>query len=216
MRCCHLTAGEQEYFGNQRLELIELVDDSAMTILDVGCGYGMLGSALKKRINGRRVLGIEIMPDAAREAKTVLDQVVNTDIENIDLPFPKENFDCIIFADILEHLKDPLSVILRLKPYLKKSGCVVCSIPNMRHYTALLRLLTRGWEYDDFGLFDRTHLRFFSLKTMRQLMEDAGLTIELIKPKIEASKKARILNRLLFGRLEEFVAMQYLVKARNI
>ncbi|HQT91543.1 MAG TPA: class I SAM-dependent methyltransferase, partial [Candidatus Kryptobacter bacterium] len=163
----------------------------------------------------RRVVGIEKDERAAREAEKVLDEVISGDVENPNLPFPGETFDCIIFADILEHLKDPLLTLIFFKKYLRKDGYVICSIPNIRHYTVFIRLLTKGWKYDDYGLFDRTHLRFFSLQTMKELIQDAGLSVELIRAKVEASKKARLLNRLLFNKTEEFVAMQYLIKARN-
>lgn len=205
---------EPGYFENRRLEVAELVDNSAKSILDVGCGFGLLGSALKASNNQRRIVGIEKDARAAREAEKVLDQVINGDVENPDFPLPEEAFDCIIFADILEHLKDPLSVLIYFRKYLKKDGYVICSIPNMRHYTVIKRLITKGWKYDDYGLFDRTHLRFFSLQTMKELMQNAGLTVDLIRAKVEASKKARLLNRLLFNKAEEFVAMQYLIKAR--
>ena len=205
---------EQGYFGNRRLELVELVDASAKSVLDVGCGYGLLGSTLKSSVQGRRVVGIERDAAAAAEARKALDEVLNVDIESSNLPFERGTFDCIIFADILEHLREPLSILTRSKKYLKEDGYIICSIPNMRHYTVLLRLLTIGWKYEDYGLFDRTHLRFFSLATMKQLMNDAGLSVELIKPKIEASKKAKMVNSLLFGRLDEFLSMQYLIKAR--
>lgn len=206
---------EHGYFENQRLEIARLVDTSTKSILDVGCGFGFLGSSLKASDSERRVVGIEKDTRAAQEARKVLDAVFNGDLETPDMPLPTETFDCIIFADILEHLRDPLSAIVRLKQYLKKDGYIICSIPNMRHYTVFLRLLTKGWKYEDYGLFDRTHLRFFSLQTMKQLIHDAGFTVELIQAKVEASKKARLLNQLLFNKTEEFVAMQYLIKARN-
>ena len=206
---------EPGYFENRRLEIAELVEPSATTVLDVGCGFGLLGAALKALNSQRRVVGVEKDARAAREAEKFLDKVINGDVESPDLPLTGELFDCIIFADILEHLKDPLSALINFKKYLRKEGVIICSIPNMRHYTVFVRLLTEGWKYDDFGLFDRTHLRFFSLQTMKELIQDAGLSIELIRPKVEASKKAKFLNRLLFNRAEEFVAMQYLIKARD-
>jgi carbamate kinase len=85
----------------------------------------------------------------------------------------------------------------------------------MRHYSVFLRLFRRGWVYDEFGHFDQTHLRFFSLVTMRKLLVDAGLHIESVEPKIEASIKLRALNAVCLNRLEEFVAFQYLLKARK-
>jgi SAM-dependent methyltransferase len=203
------------YYKNQRREVAALVEQSAVTILDVGCGYRFLGSLLKKQRSDRIVIGIEKNPEAAKHASEILDHVVNMDVGSAEFPDLKLKFDCIIFADILEHLQDPLSTLTKFLEYLRDDGKIVCSIPNMRHYTVLLRLLRSGWEYDDYGLFDRTHLRFFSLRSITQLFLDAGLSIEVINPKVVASKKMLILNHLFFNKLYEFVAMQYIVRAKK-
>jgi 2-polyprenyl-3-methyl-5-hydroxy-6-metoxy-1,4-benzoquinol methylase len=204
------------YFSNSREDVAELIERATKTILDVGCGYGVLGALLKSVNKERTVTGIEKNPVAANEAKRVLDRVINLDIENQELPEIKEKFDCVIFADILEHLSDPRKVLERFRHCLNHHGYIVCSIPNVRHYTVFVRLLLKGWEYEDYGIFDRTHVRFFSLKPMIRLIEDAGYRIEVIKPKIVASKKARIANVLAVNKLEDFLAMQYIFKARAL
>jgi hypothetical protein len=102
----------------------------------------------------------------------------------------------------------------RLREHLAPSGLLVCSIPNIRHYTAIMRLIGSGWSYDDFGLFDRTHLRFFSRLSMIQLLTDAGFSVVSTAPRIVASRKMRALNTVAGGTLEEFLALQYLLTAR--
>jgi 2-polyprenyl-3-methyl-5-hydroxy-6-metoxy-1,4-benzoquinol methylase len=206
---------EPGYYENERPEVFRFVDESAQIILDVGCGKGRLGANLKQAVPGRKVFGIEHNDRIAAEAKKVLDEVLVGDLQTMNIPFDIEMFDCIIFADVLEHLVDPDAALRKLKPHLKPHGNVICSIPNMRHYTAILRLLRRGWQYDDWGLFDRTHLRFFSLRTMKKMLADQGFQIEQIQPRIVASRKMKFLNALCFGKLEDFVAWQYLIKARN-
>lgn len=203
------------YYDNERPEIFRLVEESARVILDVGCGTGRLGANLRQAVPGRKVFGIEHNNRIAAEAEKLLDGVLVGDLQTMSIHFDPEVFDCIIFADILEHLVDPAAVLRKLKPHLKPEGKVICSIPNMRHYTAILRLLCRGWEYDDWGLFDRTHLRFFSLRTMKKILADQGFQIEHIEPRIVASRKMEFVNALCFGKLEEFVAWQYLIKARN-
>jgi 2-polyprenyl-3-methyl-5-hydroxy-6-metoxy-1,4-benzoquinol methylase len=203
------------YYDNERPEIFRLVDESARVILDVGCGRGRLGAKLKQAFPERKVFGIEHNDRIAAEAEKVLDGILIGDLQTINISFPAAMFDCIILADILEHLVDPGAALRKLKPHLKPQGKVVCSIPNIRHYTAILKLLRRGWEYDDWGLFDRTHLRFFSLRTIKKMLADQGFQIEQIEPRIVASRKMKILNALCFGKLEEFVAWQYLIKARN-
>jgi 2-polyprenyl-3-methyl-5-hydroxy-6-metoxy-1,4-benzoquinol methylase len=206
---------EPGYYENERPEVFGFVDKSARVILDVGCGRGRLGANLKQAVPGRKVFGIEHNDQIAAEAKKVLDEVLVGDLQTMNIPFDIEMFDCIIFADVLEHLVDPDAALRRLKPHLKPLGNVICSIPNMRHYTVILRLLRRGWQYDDWGLFDRTHLRFFSLRTMKKMLADQGFQIEQIQPRIVASRKMKFLNALCLGMLNEFVAWQYLIKARN-
>jgi 2-polyprenyl-3-methyl-5-hydroxy-6-metoxy-1,4-benzoquinol methylase len=209
------TSVEIGYYENERPEIARLVPASAKTILDVGCGKGLLGSSLKQGVHGRKVYGVEYLPSIASEAERLLDGVLIGDLHTVPITFPKDFFDCMIFADILEHLIDPGTVLLKLKPYLKRDGVIICSIPNIRHYTAILKII-KGWEYDDYGLFDRTHLRFFTLKTMTQLLLDAGFVLEHSEPKIVASKKMRLLNALCFQRLDDRLAMQYLLRASLI
>ena len=175
------------YYENERPEVARLVPSSAKAILDVGCGKGRLGHSLKQQASDRKVYGIEYIPSMAAEAEKVLDGVILGDLQTIAISFPYEYFDCIIFADVLEHLADPAALLRKLRQHLKLSGIIVCSIPNIRHYTAILRVI-RGWQYDDYGLFDRTHLRFFTLSSMDQLLRDAGFILESSHPRIVASK----------------------------
>jgi 2-polyprenyl-3-methyl-5-hydroxy-6-metoxy-1,4-benzoquinol methylase len=204
------------YYSNAREEVAALVPDEALTILDVGCGRGILGALLKTRVARRRVIGLEIQPDVAEEAKRVLDEVIVGDLQQIDLPFAHALFDCVVFADVLEHMIDPAAALRKIRPFLKADAVIVCSIPNIRHYTTFLRLATRGWEYTDYGLFDRTHLRFFSLRSMQQMFSDAGYIIVRKQPNIVASKKMKLLNTLCFGGLDDFLAQQYLLIAQAL
>ncbi len=203
---------DEHYFDNQRPEIIKLVDTAAINILDVGCGNGKLGAELKRLAPNRKITGVEKEHEAAIEARLVLDEVIECDIQNFKFSFNNETFDCIIFADILEHLLEPEIILKKFKPFLKHNGIIILSIPNMRHYTVIMQLIFRGWEYKDYGFFDRTHLRFFSLNSMKELINNSGLKITEIIPRIVASKKARLLNLLLFHSLSDFLTMQYIFK----
>lgn len=201
------------YYENERPEIAQLIPSSANIILDVGCGKGKLGFSLKQQTRGRKVYGIEYLPAMASEAEKVLDGVLVGDLHTMSISFPVKFFDCMIFADVLEHVVDPAAILHKLRPHLKKDGIIICSIPNIRHYTAILKVI-RGWEYDQYGLFDRTHLRFFTLKSMTHLLRETGFSLEHCEPKIVASKKMLWLNRLLLHRLEDRLAMQYLLRAK--
>lgn len=204
---------DEGYYENQRPEIARLIPPTAKVILDAGCGKGRLGALLKQEIRDRKVFGIEYVASIAREAEGVLDGVVVGDLQSMTITFAAGLFDCIVFADVLEHVTDPTTVLHRFQPYLKKDGFVLCSIPNIRHYTAIMKVI-KGWRYEDFGIFDRTHLRFFSLRSMKQLLADAGYMVDHVQPRLVASRKMNVLNALCFGRLNDFLAMQYILLAR--
>ena len=168
-------------------------------VLDVGCATGQVARRLKE--NRCEVVGIEIDKESAQIAKRYCKAVIVGDIETIDsLPYPEEYFDVIIFGDVLEHLKDPLSVLKKLKKHLNKSR----------------------WEYQDTGILDKTHLRFFTKKTAIKLIEDAGYKIEELyyTPWIPLLR----LGRFKFGRKIEYYltkalptlfTLQFVIKARR-
>lgn len=201
------------YYENERREVARLIPAHAKRILDVGCGSGKLGLFFKAAHPECHVTGVEIDPAVAAEAGAVLDAVVVGDIQQMSRPFPSASFDCIIFADVLEHTLDPGAILRTVRPLLVPQGVIVCSIPNMRHYTVILQLLRKGWEYADYGLFDRTHLRFFSRRSMERLLLESGFTIEHCEPRVVASRKMRAANVLAGGVLREFLAMQYIFVA---
>ena len=203
------------YYQNTREELLQLILPSEKNILDVGCAAGKFGEILKEALPTRTVYGVEMDEKAASEARTRLDGVIVGDFRAMQLPYAEGSFDCVVFADVLEHFVDPAAALAQARKLLRDSGVVVCSIPNIRHYSAILRLLRKGWEYEDSGLFDRTHMRFFSLLSIQQMFAVGGWQIETILPKVGASKKMRFLNTILLGKLDEFVAFQYLIRAHK-
>jgi GT2 family glycosyltransferase/2-polyprenyl-3-methyl-5-hydroxy-6-metoxy-1,4-benzoquinol methylase len=172
------------YYDYQRPEVLEMVPVSATKILDIGCGAGWLGKQIKRRQNAV-VWGIEIIESAAKLALERLDRVWNSSVEQALDDIPPRSLDCIILADVLEHLIDPWSTLVRLREKLVDGGTVVASIPNVQHWSVLKNLLEGSWTYAYEGLLDRTHLRFFTRKSARALFENAGLKII----KVEATRR---------------------------
>jgi O-antigen biosynthesis protein len=150
-------------------------------VLDVGCAAGELARVLVER--GCAVTGIEIDPEAAHQAEEHCERVVVGDVEELDLSelLGDEAFDVIVFGDTLEHLKDPLRTLDRLKPFLRSEGYVVASIPNVAHGSVRLALIQGKFRYSPLGLLDNTHLRFFTRESVEQLFEDAGFLITGLK-----------------------------------
>lgn len=170
-----------EYYQRARPEIQRLVPSHARTVLDVGCGAGALGATLKQR-GAAMVIGVEVDPDAAAAAQEVLDRVHVGDIEVLDLPYGTSSFDCIILADVLEHLRDPWALLKRLAPLLTAQGRLIVSLPNVRHWSVLRGLLEGEWIYLPAGILDQGHFRFFTLKSGRALLESAGLAVLEVYP----------------------------------
>lgn len=143
-------------------------------ILDVGCGTGLLGVELKKA--GNKVYGIDISEEELSAAAARLDGVeklnVITEVSSL-----ANDFDVLIFADILEHLPNPEETLKKFLPKLKSEGLVVASIPNVACYNMRFSLLGGHFNYTDYGILDSTHLRFFTRKTAKEFIQGAGLDI---------------------------------------
>jgi glycosyltransferase involved in cell wall biosynthesis/2-polyprenyl-3-methyl-5-hydroxy-6-metoxy-1,4-benzoquinol methylase len=170
-------AVDDAYFRQERSDVLALVPVDASRVLDVGCGEGVLGKRLLAS-GASEVVGIEAEPAVAARARRNLSSVLEGDVETMALPFGEGHFDCIILADVLEHLRDPWAVLTRLRTYLADTGAIVASIPNVRFLDVVGRLADGRWEYAKFGILDRKHLRFFTRTEMEKLFEDAGFAIE--------------------------------------
>ena len=177
-----------QYFQNIRDDIVSLVPDDAIDILEIGCAAGMTGNELKKK-SGIYVAGVELDHRAAVEAKKVLDEVVEGNIETLKLPFKEKRFDCILFADVLEHLIDPLAVLKKTRKLLRANGTVIASIPNVQYLGLVNQLVEGNWTYQDEGILDRTHLRFFTYHEIVKLFDEAGYRISSINETLDPQYK---------------------------
>jgi SAM-dependent methyltransferase len=140
-------------------------------VLDLGCATGTTGAALKAR-QPAHVVGIEIEPAYAEEARPRLDEVIVADVETAS---PEGRFDALIAADVLEHLKDPWAALRRYAQLLEPGGTAVVSLPNVGHWSTYANLARGTWPRKPEGIFDATHLRWFTLRDARELLRQAGL-----------------------------------------
>lgn len=204
------------YFEGQRSDVAELVPDRCSRVLDVGCGYGGLGRCLISR-GQVQVFGVEINPAASANLQGVYTAHWIDDVEQFNLPSNIEAFDCIVFADVLEHLLDPWATLARYLQWLKPGGYVVASIPNVRNIALLYNLIVRGrWRYEDSGLLDRTHIRFFTRKEIMGLFSMVGLNVELINENREnLSLVRRMFSAPLLLMIPDLGVCQYVVRARH-
>ena len=165
------------YYQAVRADILHLVDPAGKTILDVGCGGGGTGKALKDR-GAKEVIGIEYVPEAAEHARGVLDGVHTGDVATVPLDYAPGYFDVILFLDVLEHLAYPEEALKRLVPLLAPDGIVILSLPNVRYIGTLKQLIVDGdWPREVSGVFDGTHLRWFTPKSTRRMLAEFGLEI---------------------------------------
>ena len=207
-----------EYFENIRSDIISLVDKGENKILEIGCGTGNTGLELKQQGKAVEIVGVDIVPEVLEIAKSKIDKTICADIETLKLPFSNEYFDYILLGDVLEHLKNPWEVLLNLKRFIKKRGFIIVSIPNVRYWKVIMNLIFRGeWKYSSEGVLDSTHLRFFTKKSMLELINSANLKVQCISPrtKLQPPNLCNKLNNLTFGLFEEFLTIQYVIKAQK-
>ncbi len=196
-----------------RSDIISLIPKGAKRVLDVGCSDGSLGKGLKNL--GMEVVGVELDAEACKKAENILDKVFSANVENFSLPFPAGYFDCILFADILEHLHNPKEVLKKYRFYLNNNGVVISSIPNIRYYKVVIRLLRGTWDYMDGGILDKSHLRFFTLINIKEMFREAGYKIEQIERNTVSARGFSIWNFFMFNKLRDFLTYQYYIVAKK-
>jgi cyclopropane fatty-acyl-phospholipid synthase-like methyltransferase len=137
-----------------------------------------MSEVLTKRL-GCSVTGVELSPESAESARRHCEKVVVGDAETLDLERALDGalFDAVVFADVLEHLREPGTVLHRLRPLLAEGGAVIASIPNVAHASVRLALLAGEFRYREAGLLDRTHLRFFTRESIQDLFEASGYLV---------------------------------------
>ena len=179
-------------------DLLSRIPLTARTVLDVGCGGGSLGAAYRKLNPRARLYGIELDPASAKVATGRLDHVANVDVEVDPMPFALDRpIDCLVYGDALEHMRDPLQLIRAQLPSLSSTGTVLLCLPNVEHWSFAARLLNGTWEYEPEGLFDQTHMRWFTLRTMRTLIEQAGLVAHDVIPRVfDQAANLEFVNRI--------------------
>jgi 2-polyprenyl-3-methyl-5-hydroxy-6-metoxy-1,4-benzoquinol methylase len=194
------------YYEWFRGDVIAAVPVDAKTVLSVGCAAGLTEAELVKR--GIKVVGVEINHDAARIARERGLTVLEGDALKIDVNIGYEPYDCIIYADILEHLPDPVSVLQRHIKSLRDSGTVYVSVPNFRNYSVFWELFVKGHViYRDNGILDRTHLRITTLRTVLDWFDKAGLVLTNYHYSI-MGRRNRLISMCLLGLAREFLANQ--------
>lgn len=205
----------REYFANRREEMLAFLPQQYARVLEVGCGEGGFTTLLAR---GTEVWGVE--PDrvsAARAANRMHRVLVGT-YERVADELPDAYFDLVVCNDVIEHMIDPEAFLKSLHRKLAAGGHVVASIPNVRHWETLFELLwQKDWRYRKSGTLDRTHLRFYTKKSILRLFRESGFEVERIAGINQSNKRWRrlafsLLSILTVGRLDDVRFPQFAIR----
>lgn len=204
------------YFSGARADFVDrLPRDPSAQILEVGCGTGATGAlALSEGCCGRYI-GVELFPAAAAEAREVLSDVTVGNVETLAFDWQPAAFDVMIFSEVLEHLVEPGEVLKRLARYVRPGGLLLASSPNISHWRVIRELVMGRFNLADQGVFDRTHLRWFTPESFAGMAEAAGFDVEEIGPVTAFSPRTELISRLTAGRFDHLFMTQIAIIARK-
>lgn len=208
-------------------DLLALIPPTAKNLIEVGCSSGALARALKAQRPECYYVGVEIDSEYSALASASCDECLTADIEAVSREFwdAQRGRDCWVFGDTLEHLKDPWRILSEIRAVIPSDGAVVACVPNAQHWSLIARLSVGDFRYQDSGLLDRTHLRWFTRQTLIELFRDTGFHVEYGKPRIfnEANREKFLPAIELMAKsagvdsrqaLIDATALQYVVRAR--
>ena len=209
-----------DYYTHARLDVISLINfksSDEFSVLEVGCGLGETLAKIKYNFPNASVSGIEIVDNIASLGNNRFD-IISGDIETMSL---NKKYDIILFPDVLEHLRYPENILVSVKNNLKTNGYIISSIPNLMNASIIYGLLHGFFTYQDAGILDNTHLRFFTLHEIYGMFDRAGYEISHVEasvsPKESTDSYKDFFNQLLsingMAPKEQFDAYQYLVRA---
>jgi 2-polyprenyl-3-methyl-5-hydroxy-6-metoxy-1,4-benzoquinol methylase len=167
------------YFEANRYEVASLLPGVYSKVLEIGCATGSFSGHL---VLPCEYWGIEPNHIAAAAAKERIGRVLIGIYDEVESQLPDGYFDLVICNDVIEHMVDHDAFLLKIKKKMTSDGVIVGSIPNIRHITALAKLLIgKDWPYSESGILDRTHLRFFTERSLRRTFDSHGYHIEVIR-----------------------------------
>lgn len=170
-----------DYYSKSRNEIIQFIkddEDKPVHVLEIGCGCGATLAKIKYLWPHAEVKGIELIGAVADIGANNFD-IIQGNIEEMDmLPYRDDYFDYVIFADVLEHLREPQKALEKIRRYMKNDAALIVSVPNFMNITVMLPLLRGNLEYADEGILDKTHLKMFTMKSCIEMLTQAGYSAE--------------------------------------
>lgn len=193
-----------EYFRNTRAEMLPFIPLNRKRVLEIGCSSGFFGASIA---GTEELWGVE-PSEAATEAEKQFTTVIRGYFEDAKPKLPRKYFDVVICNDVIEHMQDHRQFLQEVRDYISPGGMLVGSIPNVRFYNNLFEMvLEKDWLYRDEGILDRTHLAFFTERSLRRTLEHSGFRVVQLEGIntgyiVGGSRRARIylaLAKLLCG-----------------
>jgi len=205
--------GSDSYFLHCRRDVLAMVPSWVRSVLSVGCASGVTEAELSNR--GIAVVGVELNSRAVATARSRGLTVLEGDAHTVDVKALGHCFDCIIYADILEHLSDPLAVLRNHLSVLRPGGTIIVSVPNFRHYSVLYQLFAAGRiTYTEAGILDATHIRITTRKMVQGWFAQCG--VRTVKYRYHMSgRRDRLLSACFAGICDEFFATQVLLLGKT-
>ncbi|MDD2451419.1 MAG: class I SAM-dependent methyltransferase [Sulfurovum sp.] len=190
------------YYDGTRAEIVDFLPKKYLKVLEIGCGKGGFRTNLSKNCE---YWGVEPYVPSANTAKQKLDKVLVGTFEQMLSVLPDNYFDLVICNDVIEHMPDHHQFYKDIKSKCVHNAYMIGSLPNVRYIVNLYHLLVKKeWRYEEEGILDRTHLRFFTLKSIEADFIDAAFNIEALKGINKISSK-NILQRLKIKLAEFFL-----------
>jgi SAM-dependent methyltransferase len=172
-----------QYFANARRDLVDpLPVNRDLRVLELGCGAGATGALALREGKCGAWVGIERHGPAADEAARNLTGVIAGDVDGLDIPYAEASFDLLVMGEVLEHLPDPESTLKRLARFVRPGGEVVATTPNIGHWRIVASLIAGRFDYAAEGVMDRTHLRWFTPRSLKRAFEQAGVQDVRVRP----------------------------------
>jgi 2-polyprenyl-3-methyl-5-hydroxy-6-metoxy-1,4-benzoquinol methylase len=205
-----------EYFEGARKPFVDaLPPNPNARLLEIGCGSGATAAYALAEGKCGWCCGVELCEGPAEEARKKLQQVIVGDVERIDFDFAGNYFDVLLMSEVLEHLADPWALLRRLFKLMKPGAVVIAGSPNVSNRFVIATLLRGDWPQESKGVFDATHLRWFTPASYQRMFEKCGFVVTHVGPASPLRPKARLFNALTCKRLEHLLHSQISLQARK-
>lgn len=206
----------ESYFNRARVDFVHrLPMDPTSAVLEIGCGTGATGALALKRGRAGRYVGVELFEGAAASAREVLSEVIVGDVETLEFDWQPAAFDALILSEVLEHLREPWAVLSKLSRFVRPGGLVLASSPNVSHWRVIRELVAGRFPLADKGVFDRTHMRWFTPESFVAMFNGAGFCVDRVRPVTPFSPRTRAFSNLTGGRFDHLFMAQISIEGHK-